>query len=41
VFTQLLTEISTRNNKIIMLVGSKVRRVRKADSLTTISEPIV
>jgi hypothetical protein len=40
-FTQPLTEMSTRNIKIIMFLGSKVRRVRKADSLTAIYEPIV
>jgi hypothetical protein len=31
----------TRNIKIIMFLGSKVRRVRKADSLTAIYEPTV
>jgi hypothetical protein len=36
-----LTEMSTRNIKIIMFLGSKVRLVRKADSLTAIYEPIV
>jgi hypothetical protein len=40
-FTQPLTEMSTRNIKIIMFLGSKVRRVRKADNLTAICEPIV
>jgi hypothetical protein len=40
-FTQALTEMSTRNIKIIMFLGSKVRRVRKADNLTGIYEPIV
>jgi hypothetical protein len=40
-FTQPLTEKSTRNIKIIMYLGSKVRRVRKADNLTAIYEPIV
>jgi hypothetical protein len=40
-FTQLLTEMSTRNIKIIMFLGSKVRLVHKADSLTAIYEPIV
>jgi hypothetical protein len=39
--TQPLTEMSTRNIKIIMFLGSKVRRVRKADNLTAIYEPIV
>jgi hypothetical protein len=32
---------SNRNEKIIMFLGSKVRRVRRADNLTTICEPIV
>jgi hypothetical protein len=36
-----LTEMSTRNIKIILFLGSKVRRVRKADNLTAIYEPIV
>jgi hypothetical protein len=40
-FTQLLTEMSTRNIKIIMFLGSKVRLVRRADNLTAIYEPIV
>jgi hypothetical protein len=40
-FTQPLTEMSTRNVKIIMFLGSKVRLVRKADNLTAIYEPIV
>jgi hypothetical protein len=39
--TQPLTEISTRNMKIIMFLGSKVRPVLKADNLTAIYEPIV
>jgi hypothetical protein len=39
-FTQALTEITTRNIKI-MFLGSKVRRVRKADNLTATYEPIV
>jgi hypothetical protein len=38
--TQPLTEMSTRSRKIIFL-GSKVRRLRKADNLTAICEPIV
>jgi hypothetical protein len=38
-FTQPLTETSTRNIKIIMFLGSKVRRVRKADNFTAICEP--
>jgi hypothetical protein len=40
-FTQPLTEMSARNTKIIMFLGSKMRRLRRADSLTTICEPIV
>jgi hypothetical protein len=43
-FTQPLTEISTRNIKIIIIImflGSKVRLVRGADNLTAIYEPIV
>jgi hypothetical protein len=36
-----LTEMSTRNIKIIMFLGSKVRLVRRADNLTAIYEPIV
>jgi hypothetical protein len=40
-FTQPLTEISTRNIKIIMFLGSKVRPVRRADNFTAICEPIV
>jgi hypothetical protein len=39
-FTQPLTEMSTRNVKI-MFLGSKVRRVRGADNLTATCEPIV
>jgi hypothetical protein len=35
-----LTEMSTRNIKI-MFLGSKVRRVRKADKLIAIYESIV
>jgi hypothetical protein len=35
------TEMSTRNNKIIMFLGSKEWQVRKADNLTAIYEPIV
>jgi hypothetical protein len=31
-FTQPLTEISTRNIKIIMFLGSKVWRVHRADN---------
>jgi hypothetical protein len=40
-FTQLLTEVSARNIKIIMFLGSKVRRVRKADNFTAMYEPII
>jgi hypothetical protein len=40
-FTQPLTEMSTRNIKITVFLGSKVRLVRRAYNLTTISEPIV
>jgi hypothetical protein len=40
-FTQPLTEMSTRNIKIIMFLGSKVQWVLKADNLTAIYEPIV
>jgi hypothetical protein len=36
-----ITEMSTRNIKIKMFLGSKVWRVRKADNLTAIYEPIV
>jgi hypothetical protein len=32
---------SNRNRKIIMFLGSKVRRVGRADNLATICEPIV
>jgi hypothetical protein len=32
---------STRNKQIIMYLGSKERRVRRADNLTAIYEPIV
>jgi hypothetical protein len=40
-FSQPLTEMSTRNIIILMFLGSKVRRVRKADTFTAIYEPIV
>jgi hypothetical protein len=40
-FTQPLTEMSTRNMKILIFLGNKVRRVRKADNLTAIYVPIV
>jgi hypothetical protein len=33
--------VYSRNIKIIMFLGSKVRRERRADNLTTICEPIV
>jgi hypothetical protein len=39
--TRPLTEMSTRNTKITMFLGSKVRRLRRADNLTAICEPIV
>jgi hypothetical protein len=39
-FTQPLREMSTRNIKKLFL-GSKVRRVRRADNFTAICEPIV
>jgi hypothetical protein len=38
--TQPLTEISTRNRKI-MFLGSRARPVRRADNLGAICEPIV
>jgi hypothetical protein len=41
VFTRPLTEMSTRNIKIIMFLVNKVRRVRKADNLAAIYEPTV
>jgi hypothetical protein len=37
-YTQLLTEMSTGNIKLIIFVGSKVRRVRGADNFTAICE---
>jgi hypothetical protein len=40
-FNQPLTELGTRNIKIIMFLGSKVRPVRRADNITAICEPIV
>jgi hypothetical protein len=40
-FTQPLTEMSTRNIKIMMFLGSKVRPERRADNLTDICEPTV
>jgi hypothetical protein len=39
--TQPLTEMSTRNIKIIMFLGSKVRPVRMVDNLTAICGPTV
>jgi hypothetical protein len=39
--TQPLTEMSTRNAQIKMLLDSKLRRVRRADNLTAIYEPII
>jgi hypothetical protein len=41
VYSASLTEMSIRNIKIIMFLGSKVRLVRRADNLTAIYEPIV
>jgi hypothetical protein len=40
-FTQPLSEMSTRNIKITMFLGSKVLLVGGADKLTAIYEPIV
>jgi hypothetical protein len=40
-FTQPLTEMSTRHIQIIMFLVSKVLRVRRADNLAAIYEPIV
>jgi hypothetical protein len=40
-FPQPLTDMSTRNRKIIMFLGNKVRRVLKADNLTATRVPIV
>jgi hypothetical protein len=40
-FTHPLTEMSTGNLKIITFLESKVRRVRRADKLTAICDPIV
>jgi hypothetical protein len=39
-FTQSLTEMNTVSIKIIMILGSKVRRVRRAGNLTIICERI-
>jgi hypothetical protein len=41
VFSKPITEMSAGNIKQIMFLGSKVRPVRGADSLTAIYEPIV
>jgi hypothetical protein len=40
-FTQPLREMSSRNRKIIMFLGSKVRPVRTADNLAPMCGPIV
>jgi hypothetical protein len=40
-FTQPLTAMNIGNIKIIMFLGSKVRRVLRVDNLTAICEPIV
>jgi hypothetical protein len=40
-FIQPLTGMSTGNIKIIMFLGSKVRRVRRVDNLTAICEQTV
>jgi hypothetical protein len=40
-FTQPISEMSTRNIKMIMFLGSKVQRMHRADNLTAICEPIV
>jgi hypothetical protein len=37
----LLTEMNTRNRRIIIFLGNEVRRVRRADNFTAICEPIV
>jgi hypothetical protein len=39
-FTQPLTEMSTRSIKI-MFLGSRALPVRKADNLTSVSEPVI
>jgi hypothetical protein len=41
VYLEPLTELSTRNIKIIMFLGSKVQLVHGADNLTAICEPTV
>jgi hypothetical protein len=33
--------LDTKNLKVIMFLGSKVRRVHRADNLTVICDPIV
>jgi hypothetical protein len=40
-FTQPLTEMNTRNRKIVLFLKSKARPVRRADNPTTICEPTV
>jgi type III secretory pathway component EscR len=40
-FTQPLTEMSTSIIKLIMFLGNKVLRVRRADNLTSMCEPII
>jgi hypothetical protein len=40
-FTHPLTEMSTRNIKIIMFLGSNVWPVRRGDNLAAVCEPIV
>jgi hypothetical protein len=39
--TRPLTEMSIRDIQIIMFLWSKVRRVRRADNLTAIYEPVI
>jgi hypothetical protein len=39
-FTQSVTEMSTKNRKL-MILGSRARPVRRANSLTAIFEPVV
>jgi hypothetical protein len=41
VFTQPLTEMSTRNRKMMMILGSKVRLACWVDNLAAICELIV
>jgi hypothetical protein len=40
-FTQPLTEMSTRNKKLIMFLESKVRPVRRAGNIAAFCERIV